>query len=609
MKRFTLLTFLLFAFLGAFAQNISVKSFKALPMDMTASSLEGKRIDQNGDVAALIKVVTSETGFTFEGGALGIVDTRQRNGEIWVWVPRGLRKITVLHQKLGVLRDYRFPNEIEAERTYEMVLTTGKVKTYIEEETTEQWLVFEIMPHDAILEVDDKMWPVSAEGTARSLVPFGTYTYRVQAQNYHPEVGRVEVNDPENSQVITVTLEPNFGWIEVPGDNGLSGSAVYIDNALIGKAPCKSEALKSGSHNVRILKELYEPYTTTVTVNDNETTRVAPVLTGDFAHLTLQVDADAEIWVNDELKGTRTWTGDLPSGTYRIECKQEGHEPTTTKKTVTNSMNGEVITLEAPIPIYGSLNVESTPDLATLYIDGKEMGKTPKLIGKILVGEHEVRLVKKGYTAHTETVTVTQGVRAQVKAKLKADGSTPAVVEPQQLQTPQPEIKQPATVKPESSVFFVMANAAYSLAPQTSFGLTMGSVKRWGWYASVGTNFKYVRADYECATDGTIPSDANTYYRYTQKETMRLSVAAGALAKVAKPVYVYFGAGYGVRNLLWHFEGDIVNGVAKNTAYSHEGVALDAGLMLHIGHFSGSLGVQTVNFGYVEAKFGLGMNF
>ena len=97
------------------AQNISVKSFQALPMDMTASSLEGKRIDQNGDVAALVKVVTSERGFTFEGGALGIVDTQQRNGEIWVWVPRGLRKITVLHQKLGVLRDYRFPIEIEAD--------------------------------------------------------------------------------------------------------------------------------------------------------------------------------------------------------------------------------------------------------------------------------------------------------------------------------------------------------------------------------------------------------------------------------------------------------------------------------------------------------------
>ena len=46
-------------------------------------------------------------------------------GEVWVWVPYGSRKITISHQQLGVLRDYRYPVEIEAKRTYEMVLTTA----------------------------------------------------------------------------------------------------------------------------------------------------------------------------------------------------------------------------------------------------------------------------------------------------------------------------------------------------------------------------------------------------------------------------------------------------------------------------------------------------
>ncbi len=94
------------------SQNISVKSFQPLPYDGTASSLEGKRIDQNGQVAALIKVMTTETGFVFEGGRLGIVDTKQEAGEIWVWVPRASRKITIKHPRLGVLRDYMFPIEI-----------------------------------------------------------------------------------------------------------------------------------------------------------------------------------------------------------------------------------------------------------------------------------------------------------------------------------------------------------------------------------------------------------------------------------------------------------------------------------------------------------------
>lgn len=146
MKKLSLLIIILSFGLLAQAQSISVKTFRALPTDMTASSLEGKRIDQNGDVAALIKVVTTQTGFTFEGGTLGIVDTKQRNGEIWVWVPRASRKITILHQQLGVLRDYRFPVDIESERTYEMVLTTAKVETVIKEEVHQQYLVFQVSP-------------------------------------------------------------------------------------------------------------------------------------------------------------------------------------------------------------------------------------------------------------------------------------------------------------------------------------------------------------------------------------------------------------------------------------------------------------------------------
>ena len=68
MKKYITLVFILFAFVYASAQSISVKSFRALSRDMTASSLEGKRIDQNGEVAALIKIETSETGFAFDGG-------------------------------------------------------------------------------------------------------------------------------------------------------------------------------------------------------------------------------------------------------------------------------------------------------------------------------------------------------------------------------------------------------------------------------------------------------------------------------------------------------------------------------------------------------------
>ena len=79
------------------AQNISVSSFRLLETDLTANTHGTIEHDQNGEVAALIKVVTTQTGFVFDGGALGIVKTVQKPAEIWVYVPRGSKKITIKH--------------------------------------------------------------------------------------------------------------------------------------------------------------------------------------------------------------------------------------------------------------------------------------------------------------------------------------------------------------------------------------------------------------------------------------------------------------------------------------------------------------------------------
>ncbi len=611
MKRFTLLIFFIVSICGVFAQNISVKSFKALPMDLTASSLEGKRVDQNGDVAALIKVVTTETGFVFEGGTLGIVDTKQTPGEVWVWVPRAARKITIKHPKLGVLRDYYYPVEIEAERTYEMVLTTAKIETIVKEEVRMQYLAFQISPPNATLVVDEKYWDVEADGSAQDYVNFGTYSWRVEAPNYHSDAGRVTVDDPNNAKIVTVTLQPNFGWIEVAGTGNLKDASVYVDNVLIGRAPCKSEALKSGKHTVRITKKMYATYTETVTVADNETTRLAPSLTADFAEVTLTVDADADIYVNDERKGTRTWTGPLGSGTYKIECKQTNHETSTTTKEVTAAMEGQTITLPAPRPIYGSLNVESTPNFCKLYIDGKDMGTTPKSMAEILIGQHEIKLTKDGYADYTETVTITKGERKQVKATLSADGSTPMAVkpqEPQPVQPEQPNPQQPTTPKKETSAFFVMANAAYSIAPQTSFGLTVGSVKRWGWYVSLATNFNFTnsKGSFTCDDSGNWINQFVGDYEFTGgSKTSRLAATAGLAVRISDPLYAYVGAGYGYRNLYWQFSG-AGGGYAQNVDHSYQGLAIDAGLMLHFRGFGVSLGVQTIGVNYLEAKIGIG---
>ena len=79
--------------------------------------------DQNGNVCALIKVETTQKGFTFDVGVLGVVSVVEQPAEIWVYVPFGIRKITIQHPQLGILRDYPIPFAIEKGRTYKMKLS------------------------------------------------------------------------------------------------------------------------------------------------------------------------------------------------------------------------------------------------------------------------------------------------------------------------------------------------------------------------------------------------------------------------------------------------------------------------------------------------------
>ena len=167
----------------------------------------------------------------------------------------------------------------------------------------------------------------------------------------------------------------------------------------------------------------------------------------------------------------------------------------------------------------------------------------------------------------------------------------------------QPKIEQPAPQKTVGSAFFVMANAAYSLAPQALFGLTVGSVKKLGWYVSLGSNFKFVKADYECDYEGNIIGLSSEYSYSGQKSTSRLGATAGMVFRIYDPLYAYVGGGYGFRNVFWQLE----NGSwTKCTDDSYQGIAIDAGLMLHFKGFGFSIGVQTIGVKYLEAKIGIG---
>ncbi len=420
MKRIASFLILLALTLSLAAQNISVASFNLDEKDLTANLAGTSVEDQNGQKCALLRIQTTEKGFTFDVGVLGIqkVDD-SKVGEIWVYVPAGVRRITIRHQQLGTLKDYTFPINIASSKTYNMQLTTAHVETIVKPTVTQQYVRFTVVPNDAIVEFDGDILETNA-GVATKRKAFGTYNYTVQSRLYHTQTGQVTVNDPKNRHEVHVELKPAFGYIEVPDQGKLKGARVFLDNEYIGTAPFKSERIASGSHQVRLVQNMYSPVSQAITIADGQTHRFAPSLSADFATLTLSVDGNAEIWINDQLKGKGTWTGDLATGDYQIESRLASHRSTRRELAVTPELTGQTITLTAPSPIYGTLDINSTPTDADIYIDGIKVGTTPMLLPECLIGQHTIKISKSGHSDYTTTITLDESATQDINCRLES---------------------------------------------------------------------------------------------------------------------------------------------------------------------------------------------
>lgn len=98
--------------------TFTVASFRQLPTDVSAF-IDGVR-DLNGEACALLKVV-APSDFAFSS-PLGIVKRRDEVGEIWLYLPKGTKSITLKHPQWGVLRNYSLGTKLESRMTYEMRL-------------------------------------------------------------------------------------------------------------------------------------------------------------------------------------------------------------------------------------------------------------------------------------------------------------------------------------------------------------------------------------------------------------------------------------------------------------------------------------------------------
>ena len=403
---------------------LEVSSFVLEENSLTAKN-EPVR-DTNNQKCALVII----TGFEDEnlrfnvGNIFSKVEEKKNNqGErvYLLWIPEGTVKVTISSDSKSFSPvEYFFNPRVKKAETYLMDLKLSATKSL----AGKQYLQFQIDPVNAYLEVNEEPWDVK-NGIAYKQLPRGIYNYRVQAKNYHTEVGTVDFSDLSVKKEVQISLKPNFGWLTItPPANLNGGLTVLIDNEISSEGLDRIQ-LSSGQHSLKVTRESYLPFTQTINIEDGKEIKITPVLMANFSTVTITTKGDASIYIDDRFVGTGNWTGPLSIGTYAVEIKKDNHK--SISQTISVPKIGEVYTHEykEPTPILGSVSVETNPPGAFVKIDGKEYGKTPIFIPELIIGNHSINITLKDHKTHSTSFTVEEGKQIDLSYSLEKGVDVP----------------------------------------------------------------------------------------------------------------------------------------------------------------------------------------
>ena len=144
-----------------------------------------------------------------------------------------------------------------------------------------------------------------------------------------------------------------------------------------------------------------------------------------------------------------------------------------------------------------------------------------------------------------------------------------------------------------------------------SYGLMVAVVKKFGWYLKAKYDFKSQSTTTECTSDGNNLSGVPLWFT-GNTAVSRLAITTGGMIRLAKPLYLYLGAGYGYKKTAWEMSEGIYGGEgnwAENTDETFKGVEVDLGLVLRLKNIALTAGAQSNQFKYYEATVGLGIMF
>ena len=428
------------------AQKISIGQFKRVKFDFAKKKMYP--VDKK---MATLDLKTDEKGFTFKADGKTEIAAQEGDGQITLLAPHKTAFILVKHPEYGQLI-WKVPGKgLRKKKHYQAIMQTDKPgKEY---KLSKQWVVFQVIPENAILQVDSTVALVR-DGTAQFELPLGKHGYHAEAPFYEELSDSVEVVDSAKL-VVPVVLQSVYSYLTVklPIAEGL----IFIDSEPIGKGEATSGHLQPGDHHLIVMQEETCFADTVINmgvgekkvlalkasdlrarplmarainpqpieeVKDSTVTDSLAAVPQDSLKAPVTItapDAETQIWLNREPLAYGKWEGQLGIGFYSVSTLKEGLESKPIFLWVDDTLP-KVVDLSLPKASYGVLNIHSNVVGATILINRVEVGVTPCILENLpATVACKILLKKKGYRDAAITVMPVPNDMLNVEINMKPD--------------------------------------------------------------------------------------------------------------------------------------------------------------------------------------------
>lgn len=340
-----------------FAQQkakFSIVSFEQSQFDLSAREKGTEKYDGNGVRYSIIKVTSTREdddlyAYNFDFGMMNSL-IEMKDGEIWVYVQRNAKHVTITREGYNPVRRYDLRTTIQPGLVYSMVLSPQAQKIQ------KQVVHFKIKPTDANATImyrsqepglsEDKLGDTDEGGELAKYLELGRYSYRIVSEDYHGIEGLLVLDNPKQTYVEEITLRPKFAAITL---SVASGAEIYIDGERKGSGSW-SGRLNKGSYNIECRKANHKAAFETITVEEGKdaqyTLQQPTPIVGSL--LLMSTPLSAKITIDGKEHGTTPCNIDeLLIGSHKVTLSKDGYESLTLDITINEGETTEEnVTLE-----------------------------------------------------------------------------------------------------------------------------------------------------------------------------------------------------------------------------------------------------------------------